>query len=963
MSANEGPFNPFPGLRPFEPDEDHLFFGRDKEIDELLRRLRTTRLVSVVGTSGSGKSSLVRSGLIPSLHSGFLVGAGSSWRIAIFRPGEDPIGHMARAIALPDVLGTDPELASTNAVLIEATLRRGSLGLAEAARQAALPPGTNLLVVVDQFEELFRFRHSRQVEHSRDEAVSFVKLLLEAAAQETWPIYIVLTMRSDFIGDCMEYPGLPEAVNAGQYLVRRMTRAELRSAITGPAAVAGGAIAPRLVNRVLNDLGDDPDQLPLLQHALMRTWDHWQRQGRSDEPIDLGDYEAIGTLRAALSMHAEEAFDDTSEPRGRQIARQIFQALTDTVSDQRGVRRPTAVADLAAICEASIGEVVEVVDIFRRPGRCFLMPPAPTALGPASIVDLSHESLMRCWSRLMEWAEQERSSANVYARLSQAAAWFAEGTAGLWRNPELELAQRWQAETRPTSAWARRYDARFDDAMSFLAQSAAERDRVEADRERERKRTLRATQWAAAVLAVLLLAAVAAAYLAWRESTRAEANLRLAREAVDETLASADRDPARVAADFAEMENFRRDLLQRTERFYAAFMSQEPSSLDVRQDLAAAHLRLGHISRMLERPLDAVAQYQDTVTQFRQLVEANPNAEAYRRSLADAYNWLGETLRPLAGRATEAEAAYDAARDLQQELVAGRPSDLSVQQALARTLYNRGILRAASARPRDPAFLAADQDFREAIAILERVVAQGGTSLASQELARAFNNRAGLLAQDATRLEEARALYERAVAIDEALLAKEPHNREFAMELATFSSNLADLLRERGDSAAALVRNAQALRLMNDLARPAPSLSVSLADVHTLRGAILETGEPPAAARAYGTALDVFSSLATDGETYRLPLFHLRYGDLLVNLVRFAQRQRATGGELLTRAIETYLALGERLQTDPRDRASLTVLVQHLGPAIAALPTRERSIVASRYEALVRATASPGAGG
>src|SRR4029077_5559594 len=126
-------FNPFPGLRPFEPEEDHLFFGREKETDDLLRRLRSHRFLSVVGTSGSGKSSLVRSGLIPSLHSGFMVSAGSSWRVSVMRPGEDPIVRLAEALDAPDVIGTrDEALAGTNRVLMEATLRRGTRGLIDA---------------------------------------------------------------------------------------------------------------------------------------------------------------------------------------------------------------------------------------------------------------------------------------------------------------------------------------------------------------------------------------------------------------------------------------------------------------------------------------------------------------------------------------------------------------------------------------------------------------------------------------------------------------------------------------------------------------------------------------------------------------------------------------------------------------------------------------------------------------
>src|SRR5580704_8602908 len=421
--ASKALFNPFPGLRPFEPDEDHLFFGREQEIDELLRRLRVTRFLQVVGTSGTGKSSLVRSGLIPALQSGFMAQAGSNWRVLIFRPGDDPIGNLAASLDAPGALGTEGELASTNRVLLEATLRRSTLGLVQAVRQARIPSQDNLLVVVDQFEELFRFRRSGRDGESRNEAAAFFKLLLEAAKQEDIPIYVVLTLRSDFLGDCMEFQGLPEAVNTGLYLVPRMTRDELRSAITGPVAVAGGEIAQRLVLRLLNDLGDDYDQLPILQHALMRTWDHWAQRSPSTDAIDIEDYEAIGTFRHALSIHAEEAYEETGSDDAKRITERIFKALTDTFSDSRGIRRPTSVGDLTGICETSETEVIRIVEIFRRPGRSFLMPPADTSLEQQSIVDLSHESLMRCWARLVGWTAQEKVSAEIYDRLSDATLW------------------------------------------------------------------------------------------------------------------------------------------------------------------------------------------------------------------------------------------------------------------------------------------------------------------------------------------------------------------------------------------------------------------------------------------------------------------------------------------------------------------------------------------------------------
>src|SRR4051812_7747255 len=202
-----------------------------------------------------------------------MAGVGSSWRIATLRPGDDPIGNLARALDAPDVLGVEGEFATTNGVLIDATLRRSTLGLVDAVRQARIPSDHNVLVLVDQFEELFRFRRGRRSEQAHDEAIAFVKLLLEGTAQQRLPIYVVLTMRSDFIGDCMNFRGLPEAVNAGLFLVGRMTREGLRIAVSGPVAVAGGAVTPRLVNRILNDIGDDQDQLPVVQHALMRMWE------------------------------------------------------------------------------------------------------------------------------------------------------------------------------------------------------------------------------------------------------------------------------------------------------------------------------------------------------------------------------------------------------------------------------------------------------------------------------------------------------------------------------------------------------------------------------------------------------------------------------------------------------------------------------------------------------------------
>lgn len=883
-----------------------------------------------------------------------MAGASSSWRTAVFRPGEDPIGHLASAIASPDVLGlTDEEFADTNRVLMDATLRRGGLGLAEAVRQARIPKDHNLLVLVDQFEELFRFNHNSHIAHSRDEAIAFVRLLLEASRQHELPVYVVLTMRSDFIGDCMDFPGLSEAVNDGLYLVGRMSRDALRSAITGPVSVGGGTIAPRLVHRVLNDLGDDHDQLPLVQHALMRTWDHWERTHEAGAPLDVDDYDAVGTFHHALSMHAEEAYHEAVAAGFDSVARHIFQALTDTVSDPRGVRRPTTVAELAAVVDVPEADILRVVDMFRRPGRSFLMPPQTMALTSRSIIDLSHESLMRCWERLIAWASDERASADSYQRLSRAAAWFEEGSAGLWRNPELELARRWRDDNRPTAAWSRRYDEHFDRAMAFLDRSLEARRVLEAEQARERRAKLRRVQWAAGVLASFLVVAVSLAVLAYRESQRAEGNLVLARGAVDESLSSVDHDPQRVAADGPQVEEMRRELLAKAEKFYVAFMKEAPDSEQSRRDLAGAHLRLGHINRMMLKPDEAAKEYQDAIARFAGLAAAFPATALYRSELAAADNWLGETFRPVAARYADAERAYDAALALQQKLAQDEPANTTYRVDLARTLNNRGILRSTHADADAAARKAADADFRASIALFEPIAA--ANDRAAQELARVYNNLGSLLLDDVQRADEVRQLSEKAIAVDERLVAAAPDNREYKLELATFCSNLASMLHDRGAAADADRRSRQALGLIEELTHVAPSLVIARADAYNLRGLITRTEDALSAEAAYTRALELLSEGWSDPALRSQPDFYQRFGDLLLNLAALPQRgaDAERGRRLLSRAVGVYAGVAADVAkgNSPGDAALANEQIARILPV---LPEGDRAGLVAARTALQR---------
>jgi WD40 repeat protein/tetratricopeptide (TPR) repeat protein len=475
--------NPFPGLRPFRSDEDYLFFGREEQTLELLKRLASHRFVAVVGTSGSGKSSLVRCGLLSELQGGKMREAGAAWEIAVTHPGGNPLGLLAEALLEADLYDRQQDNARENLL---ATLSRSHFGLVEAVKQAGLGDDTNFLLVVDQFEEIFRFHEAGQ--EQQEAANEFVSLLLEAVSQSATPIYVVLTMRSDFIGECGQFEGLAEMVNRGEFLIPRLTREQYKRVIEGPIKVAGGKITPRLLQRLLNDLGQQADQLPCLQHALMRTWTVWSERGDS-EALDLDDYQIVGRMSEALSLHADEIFQSLASDRQRELCRGIFQALTVQESENRGIRRPQRLRNLCQILDVSADELRPIIDAYRQHGVTFLTPASEVELTDRTIIDISHESLMRVWTRLRRWVDEEAQAAGIYRRLSESAELYAQRKAGLYRDPELGIALAWREEKLPNQAWAERYHVGFSGTMQFLEASRqaslAEEQAQEAARQRE----------------------------------------------------------------------------------------------------------------------------------------------------------------------------------------------------------------------------------------------------------------------------------------------------------------------------------------------------------------------------------------------------------------------------------------------------------------------------------------------
>jgi len=492
----ESTTKPFVGLRPFRTEESLLFFGRREQIADLLERLHQARFLAIIGSSGCGKSSLIRAGLIPRLAAGFLVEERNEWIVATMTPGEAPLGKLAECFGL------------TRQTLSE----EGASSLFERLASQPGASARSCLLLVDQFEEIFRFATSPQ---QLNEAADFVGILLSLATQRSFPIFVVITMRSDFLGDCDRFYGLPEALNRSHYLVPRLSRQQRRESIEGPVRLFRQKVSPQLVDRLLNDLGDELDQLPVMQHVLLRTWEYWQKQEES-RPLDIPDYLAVGGVQEALARDAESAMDGLSR-EDRDLAAQMFQALTDVDVSNRRVRRPVKISELEAVTGASRERIMNIIERFRGGDRSFLH----TQSQPGStdvLVDISHESLIRQWETLKKWTDDEAESKRIYLDYLINAVHYKQS---LLHDSNLQVALDWRARRKPTPAWACRYDARFKEAMLFLDESREAALRETREKARMVKRT-RVMAWGLLVMAVIAFVG-ASAYGGWiRRGAQAE---------------------------------------------------------------------------------------------------------------------------------------------------------------------------------------------------------------------------------------------------------------------------------------------------------------------------------------------------------------------------------------------------------------------------------------------------------
>ena len=396
---------PYRGLQVFEEEHAPFFFGREAATEWLVNDLRGSRFLAVIGPSGSGKSSLVRAGLVPALRRGALPGS-ETWPLCVFRPGHRPLESLAVALIQLDQFVVSPadDPAAPLQLMDALAADQRQLHLTTRLALTDSPPARTIALVVDQFEEIFTLCHDE------GQRGPFIDNLLYASAIEGGRAVVVLTMRADFYGKCAAYPDLAARITDHQMLVSPMVEEELHQAIERPAQLVGLEFEGGLVEALLRDVQAEPGVLPLLQHTLLELWE--RREGRR---LTFAAYREIGGIQGAIAHRAESVYAGFDAAQ-QAITRRVMLRLTQPGEGTEDTRRRATLAELLP----AEGGAADVQAVVRELADARLLTTGKDELG-GEIVDVAHEALIRGWPRLREWVDEDRVVLRTHRGLTEAA--------------------------------------------------------------------------------------------------------------------------------------------------------------------------------------------------------------------------------------------------------------------------------------------------------------------------------------------------------------------------------------------------------------------------------------------------------------------------------------------------------------------------------------------------------------
>lgn len=483
--ATPGSDCPYRGLSSFQPEDSDRFFGREEMVADLVKRVQSQKVLVVGGSSGSGKSSLVRAGLIAALRNGAIPGS-ENWRIELFTPGRDALSELYFRLRGD---------AQNVRVRLDEFVARPSV-----ARQVLGDGGGEpLLLAIDQFEELCTLNEGNVAE-------GFIDALAAITDPADSNVHVVIAVRADFYPNCAQFPWLAEAVSRNQVLVGPMTAGDLRRAIVEPARRGGFYVEQHLVDAIVSEAGSDAGVLPLISHALVETW--MRRMGAT---LTYEGYRASGGMAGAIRQTADAVFDNDFNDEERHVAKRLMLSLVTPGEGGGDARRIVARSEIEDDADA------EIMDrVIKRLTEARLL------TIDDKTIQITHEALLRSWPRLSRWIEDSRADLRMRLRVVQMAEeWIESG-----RDPEMLLRG---ARLDYTLEWLENNaDKAGAKEREFLAASTAARDAEQKERDRRRRHLRRLQIAAVSALGVLAAGATVASFVAFNQSRQARENAEIA---------------------------------------------------------------------------------------------------------------------------------------------------------------------------------------------------------------------------------------------------------------------------------------------------------------------------------------------------------------------------------------------------------------------------------------------------
>jgi basic membrane lipoprotein Med (substrate-binding protein (PBP1-ABC) superfamily)/DNA-binding SARP family transcriptional activator len=481
--------NPYKGLAPFDEDDSSLFFGRDRLVSEIVRRMDANALVTVIGPSGSGKSSAVRSGVIPAIRKGALEGS-DEWLIASMMPGAMPFAELEAALLRSSLDAPDSlvdQLDGSSDSIMRSVLR-------------ILPSDrASLVLLIDQFEELFTMCDP-------GEAASFLDALVTAADDHRQRFRVISTLRADFYADALGHASFARRMSDGIINVVPMAPEELEAAASQPAARAGVRLDPGLEAALIGDVLGEPGALPLFQFALTDLFDR-----RVGDTLTLTAYREMGGVHGSLSRKAEYLYEGLSDSE-RDAARQVFLRLVTLSESHTRSRRRVAASELLSL-DLEVTDLQAVIEAY---GMHRLLTFDRNDVTGSPTVEVAHEALLERWDRLADWISNARLDVQNNAALRALAAEWGDNEQDakyLLVGGRLDDFREW--ETNSTLVLSKPERAFLEASVTAVE----DREREEAERIAREQAVSRRAKRNAWMLAAVIVAVVAAGgYLLWATS-------------------------------------------------------------------------------------------------------------------------------------------------------------------------------------------------------------------------------------------------------------------------------------------------------------------------------------------------------------------------------------------------------------------------------------------------------------